>query len=236
MRNGSVVRVRVSGPLACYSRPEMKVERVSYDVMTPSAARGALDAILWRPEMRWIVRRIEVLRPIRFASFRRNEVQSKVAPASVKKWMRDGAEYRPQPAGAGCGDATPRNTLALRDVAYVVEAEPLVYEPNGENNPAKYAGMFRRRVEKGQCFHRPYLGCREFAADFAPPDSSEKPIPETRDLGLMLYDIVFTKGGKTNRPVFFGARLVDGVLDTSPEQAIPEEDQRKEALLCSCKL
>src|SRR5437762_2511972 len=116
------VRVRVAGPLACFSRPEMKVERVSYEVMTPSAARGILDAILWRPEVRWVVHQIEVLRPVRFSSFRRNEIQSKIPPRSVRAWMEDPRTYEPQSAGAGSEDATPRNTMALRDVAYVIEA------------------------------------------------------------------------------------------------------------------
>lgn len=233
MPEGECVRVRVAGPYACFSRPEMKVERVSYEVMTPSAARGVLDAILWRPEMRWVVRRIEVLKPIRFAAFSRNEVQSKIAPRTVREWMRDPCTYRPQPAGAGSDDATPRNTLALRDVAYVIEAEPRVHAPTKENVPTKYVAMFNRRVERGQCFHRPYLGCREFACFFSSPDTSECPQEETRDLGLMLYDVVFTADNRANKPVFFHARLDHGVIDTAPERVLPDAPQREEVLACS---
>jgi CRISPR-associated protein Cas5d len=229
------VRVRVSGPLACFSRPEMKVERVSYEVMTPSAARGVLDAILWRPEMKWQIRRIEVLRPIRFLSVRRNEIQDKVAPRSIARWMADPSTYEPQPAGAGSEAATPRTTLALRDVAYVIEAMPYVHEPNDQNHSTKYLEMFQRRVAKGQCFHRPYLGCREFACEFEPPANGERPIDDSCDLGLMLYDIAFGADGAENRAVFFHARLVRGVLDTHPEHAIPDVGQRQELLACSSK-
>ena len=229
------VRVRVSGPYACFSRPEMKVERVSYEVMTPSAARGVMDAIMWRPEMRWLIHRVEVLRPIRFIAVRRNELQSKIAPGAVRKWMQNPKSYEPQPAGAGSDDATPRNTLALRDVAYVIEAEPLVYEPNNENTPIKYVAMFNRRVEGGQCFHHPYLGCREFACFFSPPNPNERPMDESRDLGLMLYDVAFSPGNNKNKPVFFHACLEHGILVTTPEQVLPDEALRKEVLLCSSK-
>lgn len=227
------IRVRVAGPFACFSRPEMKVERVSYEVITPSAARGVLDAILWRPEMRWVVRRIEVLRPIRFIGFRRNEIQSKIAPRSVRAWMRAPESYRPQPAGAGSDDATPRNTLALRDVAYVIEATPLVFSPNGDNTPAKYTAMFNRRVERGQCWQAPYLGCREFGCAVSAPDASEDPIDDSRDLGLMLYDIVFRDGAEGNRAVFFPAQLDHGVLDVAPESVLADTYQRAEVLACS---
>jgi len=211
----------------------MKVERVSYEVITPSAARGILDAICWHPGMRWVVRRIDVLRPIRFQSFRRNELQSKVAPASVRRWMQDPASYEPQAAGAGSGEATPRNTLALRNVAYVVDAEPYVPESTGDHNPQKYAAMLERRVARGQHYHAPSLGCREFACAVSPPDASEQPIDESRELGLMLYDIAFRDQGRGNRPVFFEARLDGGVLVTDPEVALPDPALRAEVLACS---
>jgi CRISPR-associated protein Cas5d len=235
MSESVFVRVRVAGPYACFSRPEMKVERVSYDVMTPSAARGVLDAILWRPEMRWIVRRIEVLKPIRFVSVRRNEIQSKIAHRSVLGWMEKPDTYEPQPAGAGSGDNTPRNTLALRDVAYIVEATPNILIPDPENTPVKYMAMFNRRVERGQCFHRPYLGCREFACEFSPPDPAERPIPESCDLGWMLYDIVFSPDNEGNRPVFFQARIENGVMDAYPDHVLPDPDLRKEVIECSSR-
>lgn len=230
----TTVRVRVSGPLACFSRPETKVERVSYECLTPSAARGILDAILWKPEMRWIVRRVEVLKPIRFQALKRNEVQSKISPRNVEKWMKDPAEYQPFEAGAGSAEGTPRNTLALRDVAYIIQAEPHVFNTSGDNTPTKYMAMFNRRVEKGQAHVQPCFGCREFAAHFETPSPGEIPLAETRDLGLMLYDIIFDSEGKNNRPVFFHARLDKGVLDCSPDK-VPDTQQRKEVFACSYK-
>lgn len=236
--SSSCVRVKISGEFGCFSRPEMKVERVSYEVMTPSAARGILDSILWKPEMRWHVRRIEVLRPIRFQALKRNEVQSKIAVrggSGVLAWMRDPSSYKPQPAGAGSEDATPRNTLALRDVSYIIEAEPVVFDNSGDNTPTKYAEMFRRRVAKGQCHSTPCLGCREFAARFEPEDVGDDPIEDSRDLGLMLYDIIFDPEGRDNRAVFFHAKLERGRLNTAAETALPNDQLRKEVLSCSYK-
>ncbi len=233
MQNGQRIRVRVSGAYACFSRPEMKVERVSYEVMTPSAARGILDAILWRPEMRWVIHVIEVMRPVRFISIRRNEVQSKLAAGAVRKWMKDPETFHPQLAGAGSDDATPRNTLALRDVAYVIEAEPHVYQPNPENTPMKYVGMFNRRVENGQCFHRPYLGCREFACHFETQHPEESPRDIDMELGMMLYDIVFDGKAKTYKPVFFQASIKKGVMNVSPDRVLINDRQREEVLACS---
>jgi CRISPR-associated protein Cas5d len=229
------VRVKISGDLACWTRPDQKVERVSYEVMTPSAARNILDAILWKPEMRWVVTRISVLRPIAFQAIRRNELQSKIAPRSVARWMADPTTYEPQAAGAGTDDATPRNTLALRDVAYLIEAYPHVYAPNADDTPVKYIAMFNRRVEKGQCFHRPALGCREFAACFEPPGDNDHPIAESRELGWMLYDIVFRGNGSANHPVFFKAALESGVLTTDPALVFTDAAQQEEVLACSYK-
>ena len=231
--HANTVRVKVSGEFALFTRPEAKVERASYPTATPSAARNILDAICWKPEMRWVVTAIHVLKPIRFVSFKRNEVQSKLSPQNVKKWMGDPSQYRPLAAGAGQDtDGTPRNSLLLRDVAWVIEAYPLVFEMNGDNTPQKYAAMLNRRVEKGQCYQRPALGCREFAAHFEPAAASDTPIPVTEDLGRMLYDIVFSADG--NRPVFFPARLDNGVMDTRPESVLPETT-RQEVLACSYK-
>jgi CRISPR-associated protein Cas5d len=182
--------------------------------------------------MRWIVTRITVLKPIRFLSVLRNEVQSKLSPAAVQKWMRDPSEFAPLVAGAGQGtDRTPRNTTLLRDVAYWVDAFPLVFDTSGDNSPAKYAEMMKRRVEKGQCFTRPYLGCREFAAEFGKPQADDRPISESLDLGRMLYDIAFRPTG--NRATFFEARLENGVLDTRPDIVLAEESRRREVLSCS---
>lgn len=226
------IRVRVAGQFACFTRPETKVERFTYPVMTPSAARNILDAICWRPEMRWIVTGITVLKPIRTMSVLRNEVQSKLSPSSVKKWMRDPKQFAPLVAGAGQGtDGTPRNSTLLCDVAYWIDAYPQVFDTSGDNTPAKYAAMMQRRVEKGQCFQRPYLGCREFAAEFSTPLHDDRAIEESMEIGRMLYDIAFLPGG--NRAFFFHARLINGVLETDPARVLPEEGRRKEVLRCS---
>ena len=228
------IRVRVAGQFACFTRPETKVERFTYPVMTPSAARNVLDSICWRPEMRWIVTRITVLKPIRTMSILRNEVQSKLSPGAVKKWMRDPAQFAPIIAGAGQGtDGTPRNTTLLCDVAYWIDAYPHVFDTSGDNTPAKYVAMMQRRVDKGQCFQRPYLGCREFAAEFSVPLPEDKPIAESMEIGRMLYDIAFLPEG--NRAAFFDAKLANGVLETIPEQVLPEETRRAEVLQCSYK-
>jgi CRISPR-associated protein Cas5d len=230
----NTVRVKISGEFACFTRPEAKVERVSYPVPTPSAARNILDSICWRPEMRWIVTSIAVLKPIRYISIRRNEVQSKISPSTVKGWMADPSKYEPLAAGAGANsDGTPRNSLLLRDVAYVIEAYPVVFDKSGDNTPMKYSSMLERRVEKGQCFQRPSLGCREFAADFSIPEVSDKPEPITEDLGRMLYDIIFEPDN--NRAVFFEAKLVDGVMNTEPESVLTADTRRGEVLRCSYK-
>lgn len=244
------VRVHVTGPWACFSRPELKVERVSYSVMTPSAARGVLEAILWKPQFRWIVERILVLKPIRFSAIRRNEIQSKIAPRTVAGWMRNPSSFEPLLAdfmgdGVDRSERTQRNTLALRDVAYVIDARVLLTpkanrssvkgtdedESAGPDTEVKYVNMFNRRVEKGQCWQRPYLGCREFAAGFRPAKGNDRPIQDTRDLGFMLYDIVYRKG--KNTPVFFAARLEEGTLHCDPDIALKDPAERKELLACS---
>jgi CRISPR-associated protein Cas5d len=229
------VRVRVSGEFACFTRPEAKVERFSYPVMTPSAARNVLDAICWRPQMRWIVTSIAVLKPIRLMSVLRNEVQSKVSPVAIKKWMRDASTFEPLVAGAGNGtDGTPRNTTLLRDVAYWIDAYPHVFDTTGDNTPQKYVEMMRRRVEKGQCFQRPYLGCREFAAEFGPPREDDRPIQDSMEIGRMLYDIAFRPDA--NHATFFGARLENGVMETRPETVLADKARRQEVLACSYRL
>jgi CRISPR-associated protein Cas5d len=204
-------RLKVCGRNACFTRPEMKVERVSYDVMTPSAARGVLEAILWKPAIRWTVERIDVLAPIRWESVRRNEVGSVMSPRSNGIFIED---QRQQRAG-----------LFLRDVAYTIYARlELTAKAGAEDNLTKFQEMFLRRAEKGQCFHRPYLGCREFAADFTLIRQEEplpKPIDVSRDLGWMLYDIQHDNRADKNhvhcctefcRPSFFRAELSNGVL------------------------
>ncbi len=210
------VRLRVWGERACFTRPEMKVERVSYDVMTPSAARGVLEAIHWKPAIQWVVDKIYVLSPISFQSFRRNEVGAKANATKAAAAMNSGdltglglvvEEQRQQ-----------RATTLLVNVDYLIEAHfELTGRAGAEDSEAKHLSMFNRRAEAGQCFHRPCLGTREFVADFA-LISEDAPLPESklpndqrnRDLGWMLYDIDFAND-QTSR--FFRAKLEDGVLD-----------------------
>lgn len=201
------LQVKVWGNLACFTRPEMKVERVSYPVMTPSSARGVLEAIFWKPEIQWQVRKIAVLRPILHYSILRNEVNSRAVVSSAK----NGEPYFAEE------DRAQRHTLALRDVAYLIDAE-IVVQPGVPYPVKKYQEMFLRRVEQGQCFHRPCLGCREFAASFAAPDGSERPIELDDDLGLMLFDLDYEPGTSgRGTPRFFHARLERGILRIPPE-------------------
>jgi CRISPR-associated protein Cas5d len=205
---GPTLRIRACGPLACFTRPELKVERVSYAVVTPSAARGLLEAVLWKPAIAWHVERIQVLKEIKFTSFRRNEVNSKAALPRAAIVDSGG----PAPAYFADEDRAQRNTVALSDVDYVIEAHFTMTDKAGqEDNMVKFMEMFNRRVEKGQHFHQPYFGCREFPAEILPLDDHPSPIQETRDLGLMLWDIRFSEDG--NAPIFFRARLKDGVLE-----------------------
>ncbi len=213
------IKLLIRGDYACFTRPEMKVERVSYDVITPSAARGILEAVHWKPAIRWLIDRIHVLRPIRFETIRRNEVGHKIPASKAKSAMNRG-----DPAGLQMlvdENRQQRATLALRDVAYVIEAHFEMTDRAGPgDNPAKHFDMFRRRAGKGQCFHRPALGCREFVADFEwvdeMPESTLRADQRTRDLGWMLYDIDFANA---NRPMFFRARMKDGVIDVAGARA-----------------
>ncbi len=209
-----ILAVRARGPFAVFTEPAFKVERVSYPIMTPSAARGLLEAILWKPAIHWHVERIRVLNPIRFTAFRRNEVNSKAVTPSAAV-IEEGGEMRPYFAE---DDRAQRNTVALRDVDYVIEAHFTLTEKAGsEDNVPKFIDMFRRRVEKGQHFHQPYLGCREFVADILPADNAPEPIGDSRDLGIMLWDIEYGNG--RNRPTFFNAELRHGVLEVPTDAA-----------------
>lgn len=213
-----LLRLKVWGENACFTRPEMKVERVSYDVMTPSAARGILEAILWKPAIRWQVEQIDVLNPIRWESVRRNEVGSLMSPRTPHLFIED---QRQQRAG-----------LFLRDVAYTIHARfEMTAKAGPEDTPIKFQEMFLRRAEKGQSFHNPYLGCREFAAYFEPV-FHDQPLPEQlersaelgfgqpRDLGYILHDMVHDNSADMDkkahfcndgcRPRFFRASLDNG--------------------------
>lgn len=221
----------VSGAFACFTRPEMKVERVSYDVITPSAARGIFSAIFWKPAIRWRITRIEVMNPIRWTSVRRNEVSAVAGRGSDGILIED---VRQQRAG-----------LFLRDVRYRLyaefdfvppeerskilnpspewlteEAESELYRASDarpDEKEAKYAAMFDRRATKGQYFMHPYLGCREFSCDVIrlvkhPELETDKPIAETRDLGFMLFDMDYSDP-KDVKPMFFRPQMVNGVID-----------------------
>jgi len=206
--------LELSGPWACFTRPEMKVERVSYDVMTPSAARSCFEAILWKPAIRWHVRKIEVLKPIRWINLRRNEVSSVVSVANVKKAM-NGTSVDLSIYADDSSERAQRAGLFLRDVAYRVHADmEFLRERDTEASATKYHDMFQRRAGKGQCVNQPYLGCREFAANFRLIDNLDDeppPIIETRDLGFMLHDLDFTRRDDP-QPRFFRAMLQDGVV------------------------
>lgn len=202
------LEVKVGGDFACFTRPEMKVERVSYPVMTPSAARGVLEAIFWKPEFTWIVREIHVLRPINYLSLLRNEIKNRQSERSARSWAAaDGIGGYAAP-----DDRTQRHTLALRDVAYVIKAD-VELRPDVEDHPAKFRDQFRRRVERGACFSPPYLGCREFTAWFEPPDGDEPPIPVDMGLGRMLLGIAYPAGNTgPGQPSFFDAEMHQGVV------------------------
>ncbi|PPK52380.1 type I-C CRISPR-associated protein Cas5c [Marinobacter persicus] len=201
--------LEVSGEFACFTRPEMKVERVSYDVITPSAARAIFEAILWKPAIEWHITEIEVLNPIRWMNLRRNEVESIASSRTAKTAMKEGSgllgvyadEQRQQ-----------RASLLLKDVRYRIHGEFSITGKAGpQDNAAKFADMFRRRAEKGQCFNQPYLGCREFSCDFAlaDEDGGAPAIDENRDLGFMLYDLDYSDPTAPT-PLFFRARMDKG--------------------------
>ena len=209
---GYGISVHVWGEYACFTRPEMKVERVSYDVPTPSAARGILESILWKPAIEWRVCTIEVLKPIRWAAIRRNEVGSqgswKLARQAMNRGqLADGITVE--------DDRQQRAALVLRDVAYVIHGEFLMTERAGlDDNEGKFLDMFRRRVAKGQCYRRPYLGTREFAAHFGPVPEAYGAIPGVRDLGWMFYDFDYSTTPPGDR--FFRAELRDGTVEVPP--------------------
>lgn len=199
----------VHGPMACFTRPELKVERVSYEVMTPSAARGIFEAILWKPAIEWRIHRISVLAPIQFTTLKRNEVNSRAVRPSerVMAGQERLADFFADE------DRAQRTSLVLREVSYVVEASfDLTARAGPEDSAVKFSEMFERRVEKGQCFRAPYLGCREFECRFEPAPASFTPIPDTKSLGMMLHDLEFAPKGPA-KPRFFRAALENGVLN-----------------------
>lgn len=212
--------IELRGDYACFTRPEMKVERVSYDVITPSAARNIFQAIFWKPAFRWEITRIEVLNPIKRFSIRRNEVSSRMSPSAPYLTIED--------------NRTQKTAYILRDVAYRIFAR-LVFIPvhlrspeeqakaEQDETPMKYQQMFERRARQGQCFTQPYLGCREFTCSFelVEPLCYGQGIPESRNLGYMLFDLDFAGNLHAPQPMFFEAMMEHGVI-TVPS---PTSDQ-----------
>lgn len=209
------VSVEVWGDYALFSRPEMKTERVSYDVMTPSAARGLLEAVMWHPGMKWVVDRIHVCAPIRFTNIRRNEVKDTVNARNAKAVMERGGElYLATPSSI-----QQRAAMVLRDVHYVIDAHfDMTMRASPTDNPGKFQEMTRRRLEKGQFYHQPCFGVREFPASFklceSPPPCPEE-LKGERDLGWMLLDLDYTDPANIT-PHFFRAVLHDGILEVPP--------------------
>ncbi|HJB06278.1 MAG TPA: type I-C CRISPR-associated protein Cas5c [Candidatus Enterocloster faecavium] len=211
---GMGVKIRVWGDFALFSRPELKVERCSYDVMTPSAARGILDAVYWHPGLKWVVDKIYVRKPIRFTSVRRNEVKSKVLASSVLQAYNGGDKPL---FISSKEEIVQRASLLLCDVEYVIEAHfEMTERANASDNPGKFKDIVMRRLRRGECFHTPYFGCREFPAHFCLWEEEAVPTAyddaEEKDLGLMLFDMDYSDPEQI-QPMFFRAVMRRGVLD-----------------------
>ncbi len=191
--------LEISGALALFTRPEFKVERMSYEVITPSAARAIFEAVYWRPQMQWVIKEIAVLNPISFTHFKRCETAAEAHTGKTEIIAERCRQLR--------------SSVVLRDVKYRIRAELIAYDGKQE----KHCAMFRRRAQKGQCFTQPYLGCREFACDWrlvAEGEVLQSPINETKDLGTTLYDMDFTNPKKAT-PKFFRAQMINGVITIS---------------------
>ena len=207
-----MIQLEVWGAYALFSRPELKVERVSYDVPTPSAARGIVEAVYYHPGLRWVIDRIHVLNPIRFVSIRRNEVTDKISGRNVRQAAQGGSQPLYLVASQ---KIVQRSSLLLQDEHYVIEAHfEMTDKAAPSDNPGKFQDIVTRRMERGQCFHTPYFGCREFPVSFRRwPGGPIPTIDETRDLGLMLYDFDYSDPAAIT-PTYFRARLEHGVLNT----------------------
>lgn len=208
-----MIQLEVWGKYACFSRPELKVERLSYDVPTPSAARGIVEAIYYHPGLKWSVDKIYVLNEIQFTNIRRNELKSKISSDMVRSAMNgSGRELYI----AASQDIAQRAATVLQDVRYVIEAHfEMTAAAAPSDNPGKFQDIVTRRMERGQCYHTPYLGCREFPAFFRRwPGGKIPSIAETRDLGLMLYDLDYSDLSNI-QPMFFRARLENGVINAA---------------------
>lgn len=205
------MRIEVWGDYACFSRPEMKTERVSYDIITPSAARGLVEAIYWHPGLKYHIDRVYLLSPIRFTNIRRNEVKSTLLASAALSAAKGGAA----PVLYTSADIVQRASMVLQDVHYVIECHFTMTDKAAPgDNPGKFQDILRRRLNKGQCYHQPCFGCREFPANFRewPADEPIPALPVTQDLGFMLYDLDYSDPGNI-RSKFFRAKLENGVLD-----------------------
>lgn len=215
------IQVEVWGDYACFTRPEMKTERVSYDVMTPSAARGLLESIYWHPGLRWVIECIHVCSPIRFTNIRRNEVKDVISARAVKSVMEKGKGID-ELYLAATESIQQRAAMVLKDVHYVIDAHfDMTDKAAPGDNPGKFQDIIKRRLERGQCYSMPYFGTREFAAHFARctelPPCPEELLGE-RDLGWMLWDMDYTDP-QDIKPKFFRAKLVDGAMDVPPPES-----------------
>lgn len=204
------VSVTVCGDYALFTR-EFRVERVTYPCMTPSAARGVMEAIFWKPEFSWRVREIAVLKPIRYFSILRNEISTRQSKRTARDWENSGGGYFANE------DRAQRHSLVLKDVAYVIRAD-VHLKPHATESEAAYRDQFRRRLHRGQCLSQPYLGCREFSCHFRPTTEEDRPLARLNmDLGKMLFDLHYDPSGNSpNQPIFFDARLEEGVLRVDP--------------------
>ena len=199
--NDNKVLIKVWGEYACFTRPDLKVERMTYPCMTPSAARGILDSILWKPEFTWHVQKIFVLNPVKFASIKRNEIKKKqgIVPIIIEE------------------DRAQRNSIILKDVAYIIEASIFQKEFDANNPTKKYIEIFNRRVRKGQCWRRPYLGTREFAAEFAPANENDTALKVDIPVGSMFLDMWYDVKGIPQPKFFYDVAVRNGVLNCSKE-------------------
>ncbi len=212
------IQVEVWGDYALFTRPELKVERVSYDVMTPSAARGIVEAIYWHPGLRWHIDRVHVMSPISFTNIRRNEVKDKISAANVRSVMN--GTNRPLAIYTG-ESIQQRASMVLTNVRYVIDAHfTMTDKANPTDSEGKFIDIARRRLERGQCYHQPCFGCREFPANFRAWQGGAVPaIPETRPLGIMLYDMDYSNP-RDIQPMFFMAELTNGVLEVAGKEVL----------------
>ena len=213
-----MIRLEVWGKYALFSRPELKVERVSYDVPTPSAARGLVESIYFHPGLKWNIRKIYVLNPIKFTNIRRNEVKGKILASDARSAIMGS---KSDLYIAASQQIVQRAAMVLQDVHYVIEAEfEMTDRAAPGDNPGKFQDIITRRMAKGQCFHTPYFGCREFPANFRPWVGGSVPtIPATKDLGIMLYDFDYSDPANIT-PLYFHAKLENGVLNTTDVEVL----------------